>query len=288
MNALCRAAIVGSAIGLMEVFIHLYGPEDDFTGSNVMLLAPFPAGLLLGWLIRLPRWWLVAALAPFVNIAIIVLALQGLTFPDVMDLGVLRGSLLFATIGAGGHVAATAMLVQADRILRFSVIGALIIGFVGMRWNSDAISAAARERRLAQSGLPLIDLGSQQYRSIYLTEWFGELEEGPPSIELGYARLRDQAEIELYVMPRTVASPQAACTEPVPDVTHRPDITGDCRQVSTDVWVRTESSSTRVFAKHGNALVQVASESVSEADLLSILPTLRPTTAKELAAIGEI
>ncbi|WP_125647818.1 hypothetical protein [Nonomuraea sp. WAC 01424] len=288
MNALCRAVIVGSVIGLMEVFLYLNRSEDDFTGTNVMLLAPFGAGLLLGWLIRLPRWWLVAALAPFVNIAIIVLALRDLTLPDIMDLGVLRGSLLFATIGVGGHVAATAIMVQMDRTLRFSVIGALIIGFVGMFWNRDAISEAAGERRLTQSGLPLIDLGSQQYRSIYLTEWFGEWEMGLPSIELGYARLRDQAEIELYVMPRTVASPQAACTEPVPDVTHRPDITGVCRQVSTDVWVRTESSSTRVFARHGGALVQVASDTVSEADLPSILPMLRPATARELAAIGGI
>ncbi|SPL94832.1 unnamed protein product [[Actinomadura] parvosata subsp. kistnae] len=43
-----------------------------------------------------------------------------------------------------------------------------------------------------------------------------------------------------------------------------------------------------MFAKHENALVQVASDRVSEADLLLILPTLRRTTAEELAAIGEI
>lgn len=42
------------------------------------------------------------------------------------------------------------MLVQADRTLRFSVIGALIIRFVGMSWNKDAISEAARERRLSR------------------------------------------------------------------------------------------------------------------------------------------
>ncbi|MEV0597612.1 hypothetical protein [Nonomuraea cavernae] len=288
MNALCRAAIVGSVIGLMEVFLQVHGPEDDFTGANVMLIVPFPAGLLLSWLIRLPRWWLVAAVAPFVNIAIIVLALRGLTFAELLDLGLLPGSLIFATIGAGGHVAATAMVVQVDRTLRFSVIGALIIGFGGMSLSKDAILEAARERRLAQSGLPLIDLGSQQYRPTQLAEWFGEWEEGSPSIGLYYVRLRDQAEVELYVMPATVASPRAACAEPVPDVTHGPDTAGSCRQVSTDVWVRRENTFTRVFAKHSSALVQVASESVSEADLLAVLPALRPTTAKELAAIGEI
>lgn len=288
MSALYRAAIVGIAIGLMEVLVHFHGPEDDFTGANVMLLAPFPAGLLLGWLVRLPRWWLVAVVAPFVNIAILALALRGLTAPELMDLGVPSGSLIFAAVGAGGHVAATAMVMQGDRLLRLSVIGALIVAFAGVAWSSDDISEAARERRLVRSGLPLIGLGSQQYRPVHLTEWFGELEEGPPSIELSYVRPHDQARLELYAMSVTVASPKAACAKPVPDVTYRADITGTCRQVSADVWVRTESSFTKVFAKHGSALVQVASDKVSEADLLAVLPTLRPTAAKELATIGEI
>ncbi len=271
----------------MEVLVHLYGPEDD-TGAPLLLLAPFPAGLLLGWLVRLPRWWLVAVVAPFVNIAILVLALRGLTIPDLMDLGVPSGSLIFAAVGAGGHVAATAMVMQGDRLLRLSVLGALIVAFAGVAGSSDEISEAARERRLVRSGLPLIGLGSQQYRPVHLTEWFGEVEEGPPSIGIYYARLRDQVEIELYVMLATIASPKAACAEPVPYVTQLADVTGSCRQVSTDVWVRTEGTLTRVFAKRGSALVQVASDKVSEVDLLAVLPTLRPATAKELAGIGEI
>ncbi|AQZ66999.1 hypothetical protein BKM31_41065 [[Actinomadura] parvosata subsp. kistnae] len=272
----------------MEVFIHLYGPEDDFSGAGAMFLAPFPAGMILGWVVGLPRWWLIAVAAPFVNMAIIVLGLRGLTVPELMELGSLPGSLMFAAIGAGGHIAATAMLGQVDRTLRLSVIGALVVGFAGMSWNTDAIREAARAQRLAHSGIPLIGLGSQQYRPVHLAEWFGEWEAGPPSIELSYARLRDRAEIQLYVMPGTVGVPQTACSEPLPDVANRRDVSGSCRQVSTDVWVRTESAGTRVFAKHENALVQVASDRVSEADLLLILPTLRRTTAEELAAIGEI
>ncbi|MEV4249134.1 hypothetical protein AB0J63_37675 [Streptosporangium canum] len=287
MNVLLRAALVGTIIGLVEVPIYLYGPEDDFTGANTMLLTPFPVGLVLGWLIRLPRWWQVAILAPFVNIAIITLALHNLTFPEIMDLGVLPGSLVFAAIGAGGHVAATAMLVPGDRTLRASVVGAVVIGFAGMSLGQDAIAEAARARRLAHSGIPLIELGVQEYRPTHLAEWFGELEDGPPSVGLHYERLRDRSTIELYAMPETAASPQAACTQPVPDVTSRPDITGTCRQVSAGVWVRTETAYTRVFAKHGNALVQVTSDTVSEADLLAVLPTLRSSTAEELAAVGE-
>ncbi len=288
MNALFRAALVGIAIGLMEVLIYLYGPEDDFTGSNTMLLAPFPAGLALGWLIRLPRWWQVAVLAPFVNIAIIALALRNLAFSDLMDLGMLPGSLMFAAVGAGGHVAAAAMLVPANWKLRSSVIGAVVVGFTGVSLGQDAVAEAARTQRLTHSGIPLMELGAQEYRPMYLTEWFGELEDGPPSVELSYKRLRDRSEIELYLMSGTAASPEAACTEPVPDVTYRADIPGACRQVSADVWVRTETAYTRVFAKHGNALVQVASETVPEADLLTVLPTLRSSTAEDLAAVGEI
>jgi len=287
MNVLFRAALVGTVIGLVEVPIYLYGPEDDFTGANTMLLAPFPVGLVLGWLIRLSRWWQVAILAPFVNIAIITLALHNLTFPEIMDLGVLPGSLVFAAIGAGGHVAAAAMLVSGDRTLRASIVGAVVIGFAGMSLAQDAIAGAARAQRLAHSGIPLIKLGVQEHRPTHLAEWFGELEDGPPSVGLHYERLRDRSTIELYAMSETAASPQAACTRPVPNVTFRPDITGTCRQMSAGVWVRTETAYTRVFAKHGNTLVQVTSDTVSEADLLAVLPTLRSSTAEELAAVGE-
>ncbi|GAA3091448.1 hypothetical protein [Streptosporangium carneum] len=244
MNALFRAALVGTAIGLLEVLIYLYGPEDDFTGANTMLLAPFPVGLTLGWLIRLPRWRQVAILAPFVNIAIITLALHNLTFTDIMDLGMLPGSLIFAAIGASGHATAAAMLVPGSRTLRSSVIGAVVIGFAGVSLGQDAIAEVARTRRLAHSGIPLMELGAQEYRPTHLTEWFGEFEDGPPSVELSYERLRDRSEIELYLMPGTAASPQAACTEPVPDVTYRADIPGACRQASTDVWAHTETTYT--------------------------------------------
>ncbi|MET9063875.1 hypothetical protein [Streptosporangium sandarakinum] len=288
MRVLFRAALVGTVIGLMEVLLYFYGPEDDFTGANTMLLTPFPAGLILGWSIRLPRWWQVAVVAPFVNIAIIALALHDLTFPDIMDLGVLPGSLIFVAIGVGGHVAAAAILVPGNWTLHASVVGAVVIGFAGMSLRPDVIAEAARARRLAHSGIPLIELGVQEYRLTHLTEWFGELEEGPPSVALSYERLRDRSEIDLYVMPKTAASPQAACTQPVPDVTYRPDVTGTCRQASADVWVRTETAYTRVFAKYGNALVQVTSDTVEEAGLLAALPTLRSSTAEKLAAVGEI
>ncbi|GAA3143583.1 hypothetical protein GCM10010466_38180 [Planomonospora alba] len=288
MNALLRAALVGTAIGLVEVLIQLYGPEDDFTGANTMLLAPFPVGLALGWLIRLPRWWQVAILAPFVNIAIIAFALSSLTFPDIMDLGMLPGSLIFAAIGASGHVAAAAMLVPGNGRLRSSAIGAVVIGFTGMFLGQGAIAEAARTQRLAHSGIPLMELDTQEYRPTHLTEWFGALDDGPPSVALSYERLRDRSEIDLYLMPETTASPRAACTQPVPGVTFRTDVPGTCRQVSADVWVRTETAYTRVFTKHGNALIQVASETVSEADLLAVLPTLRASTAEGLATIGEI
>lgn len=271
----------------MEVLVYFHGPEDDFGSFCAMFITPFPTGLLFGWLVRLPWWGLVAVMAPFVNSAIIALVFHDLTLPELMDFGVLSGSLIFAAIGAAGHVMVMAMAMQGDRMLRLFVIGALMIAFVGVAWSNDEISNAAQEQRLVRSGLPLIGIGSQQYRPLFLHEQLREFEEESPSIEILYERLRGQAMIELYVMLATVASPQAACARPVPDVTYRADISGSCRQVSADVWVRTESTFTRVFTKYGNALVQVASDSVSEVGLLAVVPTLRPTTARELARIGE-
>ncbi|MDP4503378.1 hypothetical protein [Nonomuraea turcica] len=49
--------------------------------------------------------------------------------------------------------------------------------------------------------------------------------------------------LAVYVMPQTAATPQAACHEPVPDVTHGSG--GTCRKVGEDVWVRTEPSRPR-------------------------------------------
>ncbi|MEV0821787.1 hypothetical protein [Nonomuraea rubra] len=283
MGGLLRAAIAGIAIGLMELFLYLHEPNDE---SVAPLLAPFPAGLLLGRLLRLPRWWLGAALAPFLNIAIIALALRGLTFPDLLDVGVLPTALVFAVIGAGGHMTATALTSRADRMIRYSVIGALVVGFTGMSLSTGAIAEKAREGRLAQSGLPLVVVGSPRYSPVHLAEWYSEWIAGMPSFEIAYDG-PDGAKVELYVMAGTAASPRAACTEPVPGVSHRADEIGRCREVAPEVWVRAEAGWTRVFARHGEALVQVASGTVGEAGLLAVLPTLRPATAQELAAIGE-
>jgi hypothetical protein len=288
MNVLIRAALVGTVIGLVEVCIHFYKVEDDFRAANTLIFTPFLVGLLLGWLVRLPRWWQVAILAPFLNGAIIIIALQDIGLREVTELGVLLGCFVFAAIGIGGHVAAAAMLVPGNRIFRASVVGSVIIAFTGVFLSQNAIAETARTRRLAHSGVPLLALGVQEYRPTRLTESFDESSEEPPSVELHYERLRDRSEIDLYVTPESAGLPKDACLQPVPLVSYGPDTSGTCRQVSATVWARTEPAQTRVFAKHGDALVQITSETVSEADLLAVLLTLRPSTAEELAAVHQI
>ncbi|GII89000.1 hypothetical protein Ssi03_69900 [Sphaerisporangium siamense] len=288
MSALWRAVLVGAAIGVGELLVYLNGPEDDWTKTVTLFFAPFPMGLALGWLVRLPRWWAVAILAPFVNTAFLVLVFDGQTLFYIEDLGMKPMILTFVGIGVCGHAAAAAVVVEGDRTLRVSVVGAVLVGSVATSWSRDAIAEAARARRLTYAGVPLIAPALRDYRLTDLDEWFDGVLVGPPSFGLAYEHVRDRSEIDVYVMSATAASPQASCAEPVPDVTNRPDVTGTCRQVSPDVWVRREAVSIRVFARHGDALLQIASDNTPEADLLAVLPTIRPTTAEELAAVGEI
>ncbi|MBD3147282.1 hypothetical protein [Microbispora bryophytorum] len=60
-----KAALVGLSIGVADVLVNHYGPEDDFSGAMWVLFTPFPLGMLLAWVTRLPLWGLVAAVAPF-------------------------------------------------------------------------------------------------------------------------------------------------------------------------------------------------------------------------------
>ena len=59
-----KAALVGLCIGVGDVLIAIYGPEDDFSGAMWVLFTPFPLGMLLAWAARLPLWGLVATVAP--------------------------------------------------------------------------------------------------------------------------------------------------------------------------------------------------------------------------------
>ncbi|GII65080.1 hypothetical protein Skr01_51650 [Sphaerisporangium krabiense] len=288
MGVLWRAVLVGAAIGVVQLFIRLNGPEDDWTATVTLFFAAFPVGLALGWLVRLPRWWVVGILAPFVNTAILVVAFAGQTLFYVEDLGMRAMSFAFVGIGVGGHVTAAAVVVAGNRTLRALAVGAVFAGCVATSWSQDAIAEAARVRRLTYAGLPLIAPAMPDYRPTHLNEWFDEFLLGPPSFELEYEHVRDRSAFEVFVMSTRATSPQASCAEPVPDVTNRLGVTGTCRQVSPDVWVRREPYYIRVFARYGDALVQIASDNTPEADLLAVLPTFRPATAEELAAIGEI
>lgn len=65
MKLPAKAALVGLSIGVADVLVNTYGPEDDFSGAMWVLFTPFPLGMLLAWATRLPLWGLVAAVAPF-------------------------------------------------------------------------------------------------------------------------------------------------------------------------------------------------------------------------------
>lgn len=64
MNLRVKAVLVGLSIGMADVLVAAYGPEDDFSCAMWVLFTPFPLGMLLAWATRLPLWGLVAAVAP--------------------------------------------------------------------------------------------------------------------------------------------------------------------------------------------------------------------------------
>ncbi|TMR25310.1 hypothetical protein ETD86_01570 [Nonomuraea turkmeniaca] len=282
MHALGKAAVVGAVIGMAEALLQLHGP-DDFTGVVFMLLTPVVLGLLLNWAIALPRWGAVAVVAPFVNIALILVGFGRMTFVEVMDLGVGEGNAIFMMIGASGNVVAAALVGPGSQVLRSVAAGAVAVGFLGVTSHQGTIAGTAQVRRLESSDVPLIALRAKDYELTTIAEqpagW------APPTMELLYERLSDGAELEVYVMPPGAATPEAACREPVPHFSHVFGEAGTCRKVWSDVWVRTEDTYARVFALREGGLVQLASQTVPENDLITLVGAFRQVMAEELAAV---
>ncbi|WP_431897322.1 hypothetical protein [Nonomuraea sp. bgisy101] len=127
MNALLRAALAGAVIGLLESILWSHGPEDDGTGAMLMLFVPFPLGLLLCRLAVLPLWGVVAGVAPFIIMLLFGACLERLTMPEIMDFGIVQGTLIFMGIGASGYVAATALVMPGRKVLSLSTTGAVLV-----------------------------------------------------------------------------------------------------------------------------------------------------------------
>jgi hypothetical protein len=267
---------------MAETLLELHGPHEDLTAMSATFLTPVVLGLLLNWAMRLPRWGAVAVVAPFVDG---LLRLAGFGLVDVMDLGVWQGAAIFMMIGASGNVAAVSMVGPGDRPLRAAAGGAVAVAFLGVASHHALIEETAQQRRLEASGIPLVVAAVQDHELTSVADWSDGLSV-TPAIALVYdrpaARFSGWSQVEIYVMPATAATPEAACRAPRPLFTGSFD--GECRMVAPGVWARREARAIRVFAVRENGLVQVASETVPERGLVAVLGTFRHVTAAELAA----
>lgn len=274
--------MAGAVVGLVETFLQLHDPDDGW-----MFFAPFLAGLVLNWATGVPRWGGVAVVAPFVNIVLLLAGFWHLSPAEIMDLGVWQGSALFMVVGASGNLVAAALVGPGATAIRTAVAGAVAVAFMGVGAHQGAMDETAQARRLGASGIPLLAATVPGHELTTLSERFRYAEE-QPSIELVYERHSDGSELEMYVMRPTAATTvEAACREPVPEVTGMMGTSGTCRKVSNHVWVREEEACTRVFALRDGALVQLASETMPENDLIALTGRFRPVTAAELAALDD-
>lgn len=284
MRVLFKAALVGATISAALSLIMVCWPQgsEGDSGVNglllVLVLAPFPLGLLLGWATKLPHWQVVGALAPFAMYALVA---SVFTFAQWLPEGELMWYLSLAVPPASGFFVTAWLCAHQNQAVRASVVIAIILLYVAAPSAADEIRESERTRELKNSGIPMIAPVIPNYRLDSMDEW-----SLPEMVSLTYYPEDDGigSSIEVHIRRGTVASPKAACVDPKPNWGWKA-IT-PCQQIAPDVWTtRLENGYTPVYARHGEALVQVGGYEVPEADLLAVLPTFRPVTAEELAAI---
>ncbi|MFE3452237.1 hypothetical protein ACFXJ8_25280 [Nonomuraea sp. NPDC059194] len=280
MPVLLKTVLAGAAIGIVQVLILVFwphDPDDDFTGVGAMMLAPFPLAFLLGWAARLPRWPIVGVSAPFVMFALDMVMASGMRWlPD---------SLVSLAVPAVIGFPLTAWLcAPGNRIVRVAAAGTVALAFCTAPLVAEAIRTAELARAVESSGIPLVAPAIPNFRLASMDEiWLPEM------IGLTYYPTAAQwsgRSVQVYIRPATAASPEAACADPMPDWNWK--AVTPCRQIAPGVWAtRLENGYTPVYARHGDALVQVGGyDEISESFLLAVLPTFRPITAGEIAAAG--
>lgn len=294
MSVLGRAALAGVAVGVGDVLATV--AAGFVPGAVAMLLTLVLAPLLFAppaaWAVRLPGWPLTAFLAVLVMYPAAIVTFTLVFTPPVKEflagrlaewawLGLL--GLLVVVSTTFGFALAAWIRLPGTVLPRAVAGGAVVVALLAVWPVSEVIERQWRAWQLERSGLPLIAPDLPGYRLTY----------DPIGLMLGRLSLvytqetgDDRSTIEVRVMPASVATPAAACAKPFEDLpVHGPS--GRCRQVSAEVWARTDDDLTTVYARHGDALVHLDSFDVTEAELLAVLSRFRPVTAEELAAAAD-
>ena len=280
VRVLPRAAGAGVVAGAGAFLAGRLWPRpegDEFTGMAVTFLAFFPLGLLLGRVLRLPRWQLVGVLAPFVAIPLLA---------GVADaLWVVRGvgftSALLPVAAAAAFVLAAWLCAPGGRVARACVGVAFLLGSAFTPSVADAAGGSPLEEAIRTSGVPLVAPVVPGYELVGMDERYL-----PDAIALYYTRpgAPPAPALHAYVVSAATAVPREACAAPSPNWSR--SAAEPCLEAEPGVWTtRLENGYASAFARHGDALVQVGGFDVPQALLLSALRVVRPVAPAELVML---
>ncbi|MFC4112782.1 hypothetical protein [Nonomuraea zeae] len=279
MNASMRAALVGAVVGLTQFVILCWRGEDigilDMMG---LIITPYALGFLLCRWGRLPRWGAVATAGPAVTAAFLLTLVVSLRFPPSLDLGDWQAGLAFMALGATSYLAAGGLVMPLHVGLRVLTVGLVAVTYIGVASAQSLIVAAARVQTMVDAGYPIMVPDLPDHRLTYLSE-SGRL------LALDYTSDDDFSEIDVTVGAKSLAVAQAACDMDLfgldePEGAH-------CREAAPGVWVRSGAFGTAVVATHGDALLQLVSRTVPEAELIALVPTFRPIDPWALVTLVE-
>ncbi|GAA3575687.1 hypothetical protein GCM10022419_066060 [Nonomuraea rosea] len=273
-----RAALVGAVVGLTQFLILCWRGEDigilDMMG---LIVVPYALGFFLSRFGRLPNWGAVATLGPAITALFLLALVPSLRFPPNLDLGDWQAGLAFMALGATSYLAAGGLAIPMHTRLRFLTVGLVAVTYVGVGSAQGLIADAVRAQRMTEAEMVAMVPVLPGYRLTHM-------DDSEPWLTLEYESDDIEADIDVAVGPKSIATPKAACGEPVPEF--RPS--GTCKQAAPGVWVRTGETSRTAITTHGDALLQVESRlSMPEADLIAILRTFHPIDPWELSYLVE-
>ncbi|MFI9594623.1 hypothetical protein [Nonomuraea sp. NPDC052265] len=269
MNALIRAALVGTVVGLAQAIIAFHGPGDAVGNLLLMLFATLPLGMLLSWYGMLRNWWLASLLGQFALIALYVGLTMTVPVSVLVGFGGWRVGLIAMAAGACGYALGAGIALPVAAPVRVSAVGVAASLFLAAWSNQEVIALAAQSQAMAGRDTANVVPDLPGFRLVEV-DVFG------PELSLRYERAT--ATVLVDVSPETM-SPEQACDD---EVIPREDMT--CVEAAPDLWILRGDYGSTVFTAHEDTLVRLSSEDVHEKRLLAAADTLRPVGLWELAA----
>ncbi|MFC4006989.1 hypothetical protein ACFOY2_07145 [Nonomuraea purpurea] len=287
-----RGMLTGLLVGLVLAAIYADAvAKDDELGALLnfwaMFVVPFPVGAVAARLLRMPHWGVVAIAG---GIATPVLgASLGRLVPDhdIFGFDEMLVSGVYVLAAVLGYVAAAWWAGESGGWwIRITVAGVLVSAQVASAQVAEPFRRWQDVQAFERSGVPLLAPAVPAGYTLARAEpWSGDGGDYGPAIFLEFERGRGDAYdptwslIQVFVHPGAAATPEAMCATPYPTEG------GTCRPAADGHWVRQDNDSlTLVVARHSNALVQLESRHASEAELLTVLRTVRPVSAAYLAS----